>query len=126
MLKKRRPQLFGICFRHQLIANAFGGTVGNNLTENFFFGSELVTVDDKLPNTYYFSKVFGENESVFRIMEFHGEQVIELPSVATCVGNSESCKYEILMYGDFILLVQGHSEFTHCVKSVQIRSVFTQ
>ena len=59
-------------------------------------------------------------------MESHEEQIIELPSVATCVGNSESYKYEILMYGDVILSVQGHSEFTHCVKSVQIRSFFIQ
>ena len=109
---KDKPKLFGTCFGHQLMAKAFGGTVGNNPTEKFFFGSELVTVDDKLRNTYYFSKVFGENKNVFRIMESHGEQVVKLPSVATCVGHSESCKYEILMYGDFILSVQGHPEFT--------------
>ena len=53
-VKKRRPQLFGICFRHQLIANAFGGTVGNNPTKKLFFGSELVTVDDKLRKTLLF------------------------------------------------------------------------
>ena len=109
---KDRPKLFGTCFGHQLIAKAFGGYVGYNPNEKFFFGSELVTVDDKLRNTYFFSKVFGEKKNTFRIIEAHREQVIKLPSIATCVGKSKSCKYEILMYEDFILSTQGHPEFT--------------
>ena len=60
----------------------------------------------------FFSKVFGEKKNTFRIIEAHREQVIKLPSIATCVGKSKSCKYEILMYGDFILSTQGHPEFT--------------
>ena len=109
---KDRPKLFGTCFGHQLIAKAFGGYVGYNPNEKFFFGSELVTVDDKLRKKNFFSKVFGEKKNTFRIMEAHGEQVIKLPSIATCVGKSKSCKYEILMCGDFILSTQGHPEFT--------------
>ena len=109
---KDKPKLFGTCFGHQLITKAFGGYVGYNPNEKFFFGSELVTVDDKLRNKKFFSKVFSEKRNTFRIMEAHGEQVIKLPSIATCVGKSKSCKYEILMYGDFILSTQGHPEFT--------------
>ena len=45
-------------------------------------------------------------------MEYRGEQVIKkLPAVATCVGNYESCKYEVSMNKNFILSAQGYPLF---------------
>lgn len=107
-----RPKLFGTCFGHQLIAKALGGTIDNNKHGQFIIGSEQVKVDESLYNQGYFSKLFEENKNTFRIMESHGEEVVEIPSGAICSGSSETCKNEILMYGDHILSTQGHPEFT--------------
>lgn len=110
LTETERPKLFGTCFGHQLIAKALGGTVDNNKHGQFILGSEQVKVNESLYNQGYFSKLF--KEKAFRIMESHGEEVIKIPSGAICSGSSETCKNEILMYGDHILSTQGHPEFT--------------
>lgn len=110
-----KPKIFGTCFGHQLIANALGGKIENSSHGKFTFGSEEINIDEKLSNKKYVRKVLGDGRTAFRIMQCHGEEVALAPADAVCVGSSDICKNEILMYRDCILSTQGHPELTEDV-----------
>ena len=107
-----RPKLFGICFGHQIIAVALGGKVENRSENKFIFGAENVELEAQLSEEKYFKRIFGEDQSSFKIMQCHGEEVTILPTQAIPVGRSRTCRYEVLKYGMYILSTQGHPEFT--------------
>jgi len=89
----QRP-LVGICFGHQIIAQALGGTV-EKAPAGWAVG----------PTTYSF-----DDRSV-RLMAWHQDQVTQLPEGARVLGGNAFCPYGMLGYGDSILTVQAHPEF---------------
>ena len=60
----------------------------------------------------YYQNVYGHNQTRLDIIEIHGEEVINLPKDAICVGSSESCRNEIILSGDSIITVKGHPEYS--------------
>lgn len=86
----------GICFGHQILAQALGGKV-----EKFKGGWSVG------PQTYQ-SEVFGEQS----IIAWHQDQVTQCPRDATVVGHSKFCKNAMLAYGDKALTLQPHPEFS--------------
>lgn len=93
--------MVGICFGHQIIAQAFAGKVEK------FSGGWAVG-----PHTYELKGVTLEGKTQITLNAVHQDQVIEKPSNATCVASSSFCENAILTYGDKILTVQAHPEFT--------------
>lgn len=87
--------LVGICFGHQIIAQALGGTVVKHPggwavgTQDYDFGDEAV-----------------------RLNAWHQDQVVVLPPDAQVAGRSEFCENAALIYGDRAYSVQAHPEFT--------------
>ena len=59
----------------------------------------------------YSQNAYWYNKTKLDIMEIHGE-VINLAKEAICVGSSESCRNEIILYGDSIIAFQGHPEYS--------------
>ena len=86
--------MVGICFGHQIIAQALGGTV-----EKFAGGWNVG------PQDYDF-----EGETV-TLNAWHQDQVTRKPEAATVIGTNASCENAALIYDDRALTVQAHPEY---------------
>lgn len=87
--------MIGICFGHQIIAQALGGKV-----EKFSGGWSVGPVDYELD---------GERCT---IMAWHQDQVTELPAGARVVGGTDFCRYASMEYDGLIWTMQPHPEFS--------------
>ncbi|MEZ5686226.1 MAG: type 1 glutamine amidotransferase [Paracoccaceae bacterium] len=90
--------LVGICFGHQIIAQALGGRV-----EKFAGGWSVG------PQDYDFG---GET---VRLNAWHQDQVVQRPEGACIAGSSAFCENAALIYGDRAFTVQAHPEFSDAV-----------
>ena len=100
----RKVHLVGICFGHQIIAQALGGQV-----ERYAGGwgvgiREMEVLDTDLLS--YFS------DKKMRLIVNHHDQVMQLPEGAIPLATSDFCRYEGFRIGRHILTFQGHPEFT--------------
>jgi GMP synthase-like glutamine amidotransferase len=87
--------IVGICFGHQILAQALGGKVAK------FEGGWSIG-----PTEYQM------NGHKFVLNAWHQDQVIELPKDATVIGSTENCKNAMLVYGDTALTIQPHPEIS--------------
>jgi GMP synthase (glutamine-hydrolysing) len=90
--------LVGICFGHQIIAQALGGTVQK------FDGGWAVGRTDYMLN--------GKRVS---LNAWHQDQVTTPPADATVVGHNVFCANAALVYGNRAFTVQPHPEFDSAV-----------
>lgn len=93
----RRP-LVGICFGHQIIAQALGGRV-EKWRGGWGLGSTL----------------YDGPEGAFKLNAFHQDQVVALPDGARVIASAETCEYAAFRIGDHVLTYQAHPEFTNPV-----------
>lgn len=94
-IKAADVPLVGVCFGHQIIAQALGGKV-----EKFAGGWSVGH------QTYDFE---GTDVS---LNAWHQDQVVVRPEGATVVASSDFCENAALVYGDKVFTVQAHPEFT--------------
>ncbi|WP_322889738.1 MULTISPECIES: type 1 glutamine amidotransferase [unclassified Yoonia] len=86
--------LVGVCFGHQIIAQALGGKV-----EKFAGGWSVGR------------QVYRMNGQDYALNAWHQDQVVTLPADATVAGNNDFCANAMLTYGNRIYTVQAHPEF---------------
>lgn len=89
--------LVGICFGHQIIAQALGGKV-----EKFSGGWSVGAVDYKVQ----------DQAMPLTALAFHQDQVTEIPRGAQVLASTDFCKFAMLSYDDHALTIQPHPEFT--------------
>ena len=89
-----RVPVVGICFGHQIVAQAMGGKV-----ERYAGGWAVGATE------YDFG---GET---LRLNAWHRDQVVEAPPGATVIATNDFCTNAALLYDDRALTVQAHPEF---------------
>ena len=102
-LYEANKPLVGICFGHQLIAQALGGEV---IKSDKGWGIGLHHYD--IDAAQCWMNTVPEKVGIYA---FHQDQVSRLPADAKVFISSSFCPYAGLTYGDSIISVQAHPEF---------------
>lgn len=86
--------LVGICFGHQIVAQALGGQVG------------------KFPGGWRVGRTeYDFGGQTLALNAWHQDQVIEPPAGARTIATHPGCAYAGLAYGDNMFTVQPHPEY---------------
>lgn len=93
-IRDARKPLIGVCFGHQIIAQALGGKVEK------FAGGWAVG-----PTNYDFG------DEIMTLNAWHQDQVVALPEGAKVLASNDFCANAALAIGDNILTIQPHPEF---------------
>lgn len=101
LAQQRRPHV-GICFGHQVIARALGGTV-EPAAVGWGVGVKRFRIEDPAP--------WMEPSSDFAILMSHRDQVTRLPPGASVVASADYCPVGAYRIDDHVFCVQGHPEF---------------
>lgn len=102
-LESEKRKLIGICFGHQIIAQALGGQAtksdkgwGIGIAKN-----EIVTESEWLQPA----------SKQLNLLVSHQDQVIKLPEQARVIAYSDFCPNFMVQWSDHIVSVQGHPEW---------------
>lgn len=98
-----RVPIVGICFGHQILAEALGGRAEKS-SKGWGVGVQRYNIHRK-PDW-----MTGVNDE-FALNALHQDQVAELPGEAEVVAGSEFCPYAVLAYRGNAISIQPHPEF---------------
>lgn len=103
----RRAPVVGICFGHQILAEALGGTVVKS-DKGWGLGVQDYDVTRR-------PAWMADLPDRFSVRAVHQDQVVALPADATVLAKSAHCEYAALAYGDaerpYAISLQPHPEF---------------
>lgn len=100
---KRRPTI-GICFGHQLICSALGGTVGK---PDVGWGVGVHTIQICNHRSW-----MDPRRNTLSLVVSHQDQVLEPPAEAKLLASHSFCPYDMFEIGRHMLTMQGHPEYS--------------
>jgi len=103
-LHRRRKKLVGICFGHQVVAQALGGRVEKAAGG---WGVGLHTHRFNTTPDWH-----DQGDADLDILVSHQDQVLEIAPGARVLAGSAFCENAVCQVGDHILTFQGHPEFS--------------
>lgn len=116
-----KTKVLGICFGHQILGRAVGGKIRRSLmgwdigvrTIHFSPSSSSIKMPKLLP-----------------VIECHQDEVWELPPKAEVLALSNRTGVEMFRYGDNIMGIQGHPEYTkdillHLINRLLLKNLIT-
>ena len=103
-LHQARKKLIGICFGHQLIAQALGGKV-SAAQQGWGVGVHTNKIHQH-PNWLH------PVQETFNLVVSHKDQVTQLPIGAKLIAYNDFCPHAAFQIDSHILTVQGHPEFS--------------
>jgi GMP synthase-like glutamine amidotransferase len=99
-----KRKLVGICFGHQMIAYALGGTVAKSQS-GWGIGTKPVELHQLKP-------WMQPEKPSYRLLLSHQDQVLALPEGAELLGGNDHCPISMLGVDNHMLGIQAHPEFT--------------
>ncbi|KAK7202797.1 class I glutamine amidotransferase-like protein [Myxozyma melibiosi] len=103
-------RLIGICFGHQIIARALGGTVAPN-PAGWEVSVTTLTLDDAGIGALIFPDIAQSTGGLLRIQEMHSDHVTVLPKGVHVFASSPKSPVQGMYVPRKILTFQGHPEF---------------
>lgn len=108
-----RAKLIGLCFGHQAMAQAFGGTVEKS-AKGWGLGMHRYEIVEPPPGMV--------EPAAFALPAFHQDQVVTPPPGARILAASRFTPYAALGYDDDTVSIQGHPEFTPAFSAALIEA----
>ncbi|KAH1040325.1 hypothetical protein J1N35_042068 [Gossypium stocksii] len=106
-LDSLNKKVLGICFGHQVLSRALGGKTGRAITG---WDIGVTTIHFSSSSSKLFSSL--KIPTTLSIIECHRDEVRELPPKAEVIAWSEKTGVEMFRYGNHIMGIQGHPEYT--------------
>ncbi len=103
LANEAKIKVVGICFGHQAVAQALGGSV-EKASQGWGTGIRESTICDDSIRPYF-------QRDHMRLLYNHHDQVVTLPPGAKLVAYSDFCPHESFSIGNHILTFQGHPEY---------------
>ena len=97
----------GVCLGHQLLADAFGGKVGQAAH------SEIGVMEVALTPAGLSSEYFHDSPPTFPCLQWHSAEVLEAPAESAILAASPVCAVQALVVGERAFSFQFHVEITH-------------
>jgi GMP synthase-like glutamine amidotransferase len=108
----KRTRIVGICFGHQIIAEAFGGVVGPS-EAGWHAGVEFYDIQQDM-------SWMKPHASKLALIASHRDEVLQAPPGARILGGNAACKNGMLAIGDSILTIQLHPEMDRACAAAYI------
>lgn len=107
--------ILGVCFGHQLLAQALGGRVADNPR-----GAAFGAVDVALSEAGADDPLFGALPAVSPLMVFHWQSVLDLPPGAVVTAQAPHDPYHAARFGPAAWGTQFHPEFDAAIMAGSI------
>ncbi|CAN4107891.1 unnamed protein product [Withania somnifera] len=98
-------KVLGICFGHQILGRSLGGIIARATT-----GWDIGVTTVNLSTSKQFNAL--NLPAFLQVIECHRDEIRELPAKAEVMAWSNKTGIEMFRYGDHIMGIQGHPEYT--------------